>query len=101
MPGKLFEAACEPIVRDILRNHEGFASIEKGPTFIGTPFGCFGRRDGVPYVKVLDGVYRMLYDEQVTRFFTGHKAPMEPIVEWVKGRMARNGIAVAQYAPSR
>ena len=74
-------------MRDILANHEGVASIEKGPTFAGTPFDCFGRRDGVPYVKVLDGVYRMLCDEQVTRFFAGHKAPMEPIAEWVRERM--------------
>ena len=121
MPTKEFEAACDPIARDILTRYEGFTSVEKGPTFVGTPFDFFGVRDGIPYVvelktsrqqlnvpgetqrhrmqqllkavpglhiallqiKVLDGAYRMLYDEEVTRLFEGRKAPMEPIVNWV------------------
>jgi len=124
MPTKEFEAACEPIARDILTSCEDFASVEKGPTFTGTPFDYFGFKDGVPYavelkasrhhlnlpgetqrhrieqllkavpglhiallqVKVLDGVYRMQYDEEVIRLFTGRKAPMEPIVAWVNER---------------
>jgi len=122
MPTKEFEAACEPIVLDILANHEDFASIEKGPAFTGTPFDFFGFRDGAPYIielkasrhhfnlpgetqrhrmeqlleavdglhigllqiKVCDGVYRTLYDDDVTRLFSGRKAPMEPVVGWVK-----------------
>lgn len=125
MPTKEFEARCEPIVLDILENHEYFVSIEKGPSFAGTPFDFFGFRDGTPYViefkgsghqfnlpgetqrrrmkellkavaglhiallqvKVCDGVYRILYNEEVTRLFSGRKAPMEPIVDWVKQRL--------------
>ena len=125
MPSKVFEARCEPIVRDILANHEGFVSIEKGPSFAGTPFDFFGFRDGTPYivefkgsrhhfnlpgetqrhrmkalleaveglhiallqVKACDGVYRMLYDEDVIRLFSGRKAPMGPIAAWVTKRL--------------
>jgi len=125
MPTKKFEAACEPIVRDILEKHESFVSLEKGPSFVGTPFDFFGFRDGTPYiiefkgsrhqfnlpgetqrrrmkellavvselhiallqVKVCEGLYCMLYDEEVTRLFSGRKAPMEPIIDWVKSRL--------------
>lgn len=48
-----FEAACDPIVRDILMNYEGFADVEKGPEFAGTPFDYFGLRGGVPYLIAL------------------------------------------------
>lgn len=126
IPTKEFEARCEPIVRDILANYEGFVSIEKGPSFAGTPFDFFGFRDGTPYivefkgslhkvnfpgetqrgrmkrllavvpelhiallqVKVREGLYRMLYNEEVTRLFSGRKAPMEPIIDWVKSRLS-------------
>ena len=37
MPTKEFEAACEPIVLDILTRHEGLSSAEKEPTFTDTP----------------------------------------------------------------
>ena len=37
MPTKEFEARCEPIVLDILAGYEGLTSVEKGPTFVGTP----------------------------------------------------------------
>ena len=124
-PAKQFEAACEPIVRDILTSYEGFTAVEKGPTFTGTPFDYFGFKDGEPYVielkssrhhyrlpeetqrhrmeqlleavpvlhiallqvKVLEGVYRMLYDDEVIWLFSGRKAPMEPIVDWVRERL--------------
>ena len=123
---KEFEIACEPIVRDILANYEGFKSVEKGPSFNGTPFDYFGFRSGMPYiielkssrhqfnlphetqrqrmeqllaavpklhiallqVKVLDGVYQMLYDDQVTCYFSGKKAPMEPIIDWVSQHLS-------------
>ena len=126
MPTKVFEARCEPIVRDILANNEGFVSIEKGPSFTGTPFDFFGSRDSIPYivefkgsrhhfnlpgetqrrrmkellaevpelhiallqVKVCEGLYRMLYDNEVIRLFSGRKAPMQPIVAWVTERLA-------------
>jgi hypothetical protein len=55
IPTKEFEARCEPIVRDILANHEGFVSIEKGPSFAGTPFDFFGFRDGTPYIVEFKG----------------------------------------------
>jgi len=125
MSTKQFEAACEPIVRDILTSYEGFIAVEKGPTFTGTPFDYFGFKDGIPHVvelkasrrqfnlpgetqrhrmeqlleavpnlhiallqvKILDGVYRMLYDEDVIRLFSGPKAPMEPIMDWVRERL--------------
>ena len=125
MPAKQFEAACEPIVRDILTSYEGFTAVERGPTFTGTPFDYFGFKDGKPYVielkssrhhyrlpeetqrhrmeqlleavpelhiallqvKVLDGVYRMLYDDEVIWLFSGRKAPMEPIADWVRERL--------------
>jgi hypothetical protein len=124
MPTKKFEAACEPIVFDILANYESFVSIER-PPFTRTPFDFFGFRNGIPYivefkgslhkfnfpgetqrrrmkvlleavdglhiallqVKACDGVYRMLYDEEVTRLFSGRKAPMKPIIDWVTERL--------------
>lgn len=53
LPAKELEAACEPIVRDILENREGFDRVRKGPTFPGTPFDYFGFRHGTPYVVEL------------------------------------------------
>lgn len=38
-------------------------------------------------VKVCDGVYRILYDESVIQLFSIRRAPMEPIVDWVKERL--------------
>ena len=137
MPTKVFEARCEPIVLDILANHENFASIEKGPSFSGTPFDFFGVRYRTPYivefkgsrhhfnmpgetqrhrmeqlleaieglhiallqVKVCDGLYRMLYDGDVVRLFSGRKAPMEPIVDWVKERQRPSMRPTIQQGP--
>ncbi len=120
-----FEAACEPIVLDILVNYEGFVSIEKGPACPGAPFDYFGWRGGVPYVvefkgsrhglnfpgktqqqrlltvldcvcgihaallqvRVCDGQYRMLYDNELTQLFTGREAPMQPIADWLRSRI--------------
>ena len=45
-----FEAACYPIVVDILQNYEGFERVEKGPAFQGTPFDFFGFRSDGPYI---------------------------------------------------
>jgi len=42
-------------------------------------------------VKILDGVYRMQYDDEVARLFSGRKAPMEPIVDWVNERITGCG----------
>ena len=139
MPTKVFEAKCEPIVLDILANYENFASIEKGPSFTGTPFDFFGVRCGSPYivefkgsrhhfnlpgetqrhrmeglleaveglhvallqVKVCDGLYRMLYDEDVIRLFSGRKARMEPIVDWVRERLGASRPSDTQQGPAR
>ncbi len=53
-----FEELCEPIVRDILENGEGFTGVVKGPDFVGTPFDFFGYRDGVPHVIEFKGSRR-------------------------------------------
>jgi hypothetical protein len=123
MPAKELEAACEPIVRDILENHEGFNGVGKGPALPGTPFDYFGFRGTRPYVvelkasrrqfnlphetqrhrlqallaafpdlgvallqiKACDGVYRILYDEDVTRLFTirhGARGPGLALQHW-------------------
>ena len=55
MPTKMCEARWEPIVLDILANHENFSSIEKGPAFTGTPFDFFGVRGEAPYIVEFKG----------------------------------------------
>jgi hypothetical protein len=42
-------------------------------------------------VKICDGVYRMLYDDEVIRLFSGRKAPMEPITGWIRQRFPFDG----------
>lgn len=42
-------------------------------------------------IKACDGVYRILYDEDVTRLFTIRQAPMEPVIAWVKQQMCTEG----------
>ncbi len=53
-----FEQLCEPVVRDILENHEGFTGVVRGPDFVGTPFDFFGYRDDVPRVIEFKGSRR-------------------------------------------
>jgi hypothetical protein len=50
-----FERASEVVVYDILQNYEGFARVEKGPDYRGTPFDFFGFKDGAPYMIEFKG----------------------------------------------
>ena len=50
MPGQFIEKSSEKIAMDILKNHEGFETIKKGPQYVGTPFDFFAFRDGNPYI---------------------------------------------------
>lgn len=52
---KKFEEMCCPIAIDILQNYEGFAKVEKGPKFTGTPFDFFGFKNGEPYIIEFKG----------------------------------------------
>jgi len=112
-------------VLDVLTAYEGFTSVERGPTFNGTPFDYFGFLGGVPHVvelkasrhhfnllgetqrhrleqllevveglhiallqvKVCNSAYRILYDDDVTCLFSGRKAPMGAIIDWVTERL--------------
>ncbi len=38
-------------------------------------------------VRVCDGHYRMLYDDELTQLFTGREAPMQPIADWLRSRI--------------
>jgi len=50
-----FEKRTEIIVYDILKQGEGFSSVEKGPHFRGTPFDFFGYKGGHPYIVEYKG----------------------------------------------
>jgi len=40
-------------------------------------------------VKLVKGQYRILYNEEMEILFQGKRAPMEPIVDWVKSQMSK------------
>lgn len=38
-------------------------------------------------VKMQPGEYRIFYDEEMDLFFNGKKMPVEPVVQWLRGRI--------------
>ena len=58
MNGKIFESSCEEIVVDILKNYEGFTSIEsanEASSFTNPPFDFFGVKKGKPFIIEFKG----------------------------------------------
>lgn len=50
-----FERQSEVLVPYILKDYEGFETIEKGPDFRGTPFDFFGFKEGSYYLVEYKG----------------------------------------------
>jgi len=67
MDFKEFEEICCPIAKDILENYEGFAKVEEGPQFTGTPFDFFGFKDGEPYIIELKSSLKYFHTPSETQ----------------------------------
>ena len=92
---KKFEEMCCPIAKDILYNYEGFAKVEKGPKFTGTPFDFFGFKNGEPYIIELKSSLEYFHTPRETQ-----KMRMQELLNRIKGlriALLQMKVAKAQY----
>ena len=77
---KEFEELCSPIAKDILQNYEGFAKVEEGPKFTGTPFDFFGFKNDEPYIIELKSSLKYFHTPRETQ-----KRRMLELLNKIKG----------------